>query len=195
MRLRLSPLRTAHAEGVEPNDRAVFLDRDGVLNQSEVRGGRPFAPRELEDFRLLPGATEAVVRLKEAGFRTIVVTNQKDVGEGLVAMEIVEAMHERLRAAMPLDAIYVCTCIDECACYKPNPGMLLEAAKEFGIDLAASYMVGDRWRDIGAGVRAGCRTIFIDRGYDEALRDAPDHRARDLGEAATLILERSGAPE
>jgi D-glycero-D-manno-heptose 1,7-bisphosphate phosphatase len=163
-----------------------------VLNQSEVRGGRPYAPRALEDFRILPGAAEAVARLKAAGFRTIVVTNQKDVGAGLVAADVVEAMHEKLRAAMPLDAIHVCTCTDECPCYKPNPGMLLEAAEAFGIDLARSYMVGDRWRDIGAGARAGCRTIFIDRGYDEALRDVPDHRAADIAEAAALILDRAG---
>lgn len=173
--------------------RAVFLDRDGVLNESEVRGGRPYAPTRLADFRLLPGVPEAVASLRAAGYRAIVVTNQKDVGAGITERAIVDAMHARLEAAVALDAIYVCTCTDECACYKPNPGMLLEAAERFDLDLSACIMIGDRWRDVEAGHNAGTRTVFIDRGYDESLRRPADHTVADLPAAARLIL--SGATE
>ena len=168
--------------------RAVFLDRDGVLNRTNVHGGRHYAPTELADFELLPEAPGAVAQLRAAGFLAIVVTNQKDVGRGLVSEELMNAMHDRLRAVVSLDDIYVCTCVDECPCYKPNAGMLLEAADRWGINLAASYMVGDRWRDVSAGVNAGCFTIFLDRGYDEPLRDAPHRTVVDVAEAAELIL-------
>jgi len=106
--------------------------------------------------------------------------------------EVVEAMHRQLRAELPLDDIKVCYEADGagCACSKPKPGMLLAAARERGIDLSRSYMVGDRWRDVGAGKAAGCFTIFIDRGYREALIDTPDAVCADLSEAAAVILRR-----
>lgn len=168
--------------------RAAFLDRDGVLNQSIVRDGRPYAPHRLEDFVILPEAPAAVRRLKAAGYLIIVATNQKDVGAGLMSQDMLDAMHARLSAAVPVDDIRVCTCIDECPCYKPNPGMLLDAARDWSIDLSASVMIGDRWRDVGAGRNAGCRTIFIDRGYAEALRHTPDLVATDLADAVDKLL-------
>lgn len=174
--------------------RAAFLDRDGVLNQAIVRDGRPYAPHHLEDFLILPEAAEAVRRLKAAGYVVIVATNQKDVGEGLMARETLDAMHARLRQVVPVDDIRVCTCVDECPCYKPKPGMLLEAALDWNIDLSASVMIGDRWRDIGAGHNAGCRTIFIDRGYAEALRHTPDMVASDLADAVDKLLDSLSTP-
>lgn len=174
--------------------RAAFLDRDGVLNQAIVRDGRPYAPRRLEEFVILPEASAAVRRLKDAGFLVIVATNQKDVGEGLLARETLDAMHARLRAAVPVDDIRVCTCVDECPCYKPNPGMLLDAARDWNIDLSASVMIGDRWRDIDAGMNAGCATVFIDRGYAESLRHQPDLLATDLADAVDKLLGSSSTP-
>ena len=168
--------------------RAAFLDRDGVLNRAIVRDGRPYAPHNLDDFIILPEAPAAVRRLKAAGYLVIVATNQKDVGAGLMSRDMLDAMHARLSEAVPVDDILVCTCIDECPCYKPNPGMLLDAARDWSIDLSASVMIGDRWRDIGAGRNAGCRTIFIDRGYAEALRDTPDMVATDLADAVDKLL-------
>jgi D-glycero-D-manno-heptose 1,7-bisphosphate phosphatase len=173
--------------------RAVFLDRDGVLNRSNVRGGRPYAPTVISDFTILPEAPEAVSRLRAAGFLAIVVTNQKDVGRGIVSQNVMAAMHDELRTRIPVDGIEVCTCIDDCPCYKPNPGMLFDAAAEWKIDLSVSYMVGDRWRDVGAGVNAGCFTIFLDRGYEEPLRDKPDRTVADVSEAADLILTEDPA--
>jgi D-glycero-D-manno-heptose 1,7-bisphosphate phosphatase len=174
--------------------RAAFLDRDGVLNQAIVRDGRPYAPRRLEDFIILPEAAAAVRRLKDAGYLVIVATNQKDVGEGLTSQALLDAMHARLRDAVPVDDIRVCTCIDECPCYKPNPGMLLDAARDWNIELSASVMIGDRWRDVGAGSNAGCRTIFIDRGYAESLRHTPDLVATDLADAVAQLLNAPSTP-
>lgn len=174
--------------------RAAFLDRDGVLNRSIVRDGRPYAPSTLEDFEILPEAAGAVSRLKAAGFVVVVATNQKDVEVGLMAREVLDAMHARLRQQVAVDDIRVCTCIDECPCYKPNPGMLLEAARDWNIDLSASVMIGDRWRDIGAGRNAGCLTVFIDRGYAEDTRFTPDLTATDLADAVDRLLGATSTP-
>lgn len=172
---------------------AVFLDRDGVINRAPVRDGKPCPPATLAEFEILPGVAEALRALNEAGFSLIVATNQPDVARGLQRREVVEAMHGRLREMLRLDDIKVCYELESssCACYKPKPGMLLEAARERDIDLARSYMVGDRWRDVGAGKRAGCFTIFIDRGYVEPLTEIPDATCADLQEAAAVVLRHS----
>jgi D-glycero-D-manno-heptose 1,7-bisphosphate phosphatase len=172
--------------------RAVFLDRDGVLVRSEVRAGKPYAPRRLEDFRLLPGAAAAVRSLKMGGFLVIVVTNQPDIGNGLVDPGVVQAMHDRLKARAPVDDIRVCPHRQDegCGCRKPKPGMLLDAAAQWNIDLAKSYMVGDRDGDIVAGREAGCYTVFIRRNYAERLSAVPDRVVRSLVEAARYILGR-----
>jgi D-glycero-D-manno-heptose 1,7-bisphosphate phosphatase len=169
---------------------AVFLDRDGVLNRAVVRNGRPYPPASLEELEILPGAASAARRLREAGFLLIGATNQPDVARGTQRREVVEAMNDRLLTEMPIAAILVCyEDGDDCPRRKPNPGLLLEAAEAYAIDLPASYMVGDRWRDVEAGRRAGCRTVFIDRGYDERRPDPPaDHVAADLTDAADWIL-------
>ena len=174
---------------------AVFLDRDGVINRSLVRDGIPQSPSSLAEFEILPGVPAALAALRAAGFRLIVVTNQPDVTRGKTPRAVVEAMHELLKAKVALDDILVCYCLEgpDCDCYKPKPGMLLDAARRWGIDLARSYMVGDRWRDVGAGKAAGCRTIFIDYGYRERRPDAPDFLAADLAQAARIILSATVA--
>jgi D-glycero-D-manno-heptose 1,7-bisphosphate phosphatase len=178
------------SESLNEVAQAVFLDRDGVLNEVVLREGKPYAPASFDEFSILPGVPEALHKLDQAGFLLIVVTNQPDVVRGAVKQEVVESMHERLRAMLPLDDIKVCYEVESALsqCYKPKPGMLLEAARERAIDLSRSYMVGDRWRDVGCGRAAGCYTIFIDRGYHEILRDAPDATCANLTEAAAIIL-------
>ena len=173
--------------------RAVFLDRDGVLNRAIVREGRPYPPKTLEAFEILPGVTEAVRRLHDAGFLLIGATNQPDVARGTQRREVVEAMNARLRSEMPLMDVLVCyEDGDDCPRRKPNPGLLLEAAETYRIDLPASFMVGDRWRDVEAGRRAGCRTVFLDCGYTERRPDPPaDHTAADLTAAANWILSQT----
>ena len=176
--------------------RAVFLDRDGVINRAIVREGKPFPPASVHEFEVLSGVSETLHLLSQAGFLLIVVTNQPDVARGLQKREVVEEMHRRLMSELPLDDIKVCYEIESpsSTCYKPKPGMLFAAAREYDLDLALSYMVGDRWRDVGCGKAAGCYTIFIDRGYDELLKDSPDATCEELAQAATIILGRSCQP-
>jgi D-glycero-D-manno-heptose 1,7-bisphosphate phosphatase len=172
--------------------RAVFLDRDGVINRCEVRNGKPYAPRRLEDFRLLPGVKNAVRALKRANFLVIVVTNQPDIGNGLINGVIVEAMHQRLKERLQVDDIKVCPHrqSENCACRKPKPGMLLEAAKQWDINLRQSYMIGDRSSDIVAGQAVGCYTVFMDRGYREDMCAKAHVNIRSLPAAVRLILSR-----
>jgi D-glycero-D-manno-heptose 1,7-bisphosphate phosphatase len=168
----------------------VFLDRDGVLNRAPIRGGRPLSPSRLEEVELLPGVPEACARLRDGGYRLIVVTNQPEVARGRLSREAVEAIHEFLRGGLPLDDVRVCYHDDGagCNCRKPKPGMLLAAAEAWGIDLRRSFMVGDRWRDIEAGRRAGCRTVFIDYRYDEPRPVGADFETDSLLSAADWIL-------
>jgi len=169
---------------------AVFLDRDGVLNRALVRDGKPYPPASLEALEILPGVGEALGRLRAAGFLNVIVTNQPDVATGKQRREVVEAMHAFLEKNLAIDLIKVClhADIDNCACRKPKPGMLLEAARELDIDLARSFMVGDRWRDVAAGQAAGCQAFFIDYGYAEKRPDKPYLAVKSLPEVAALIL-------
>lgn len=172
---------------------AVFLDRDGVINRALTRDGKPYPPSSLAEFEILHGVVEACARLKQAGFLLVVVTNQPDVGRGTLKQEVVETIHAHMCRALPIDRVEVCyhpgKGASECDCRKPRPGMLLRAARELSIDLARSFMVGDRWRDIDCGHAAGVTTILIDYGYAEPLQKSPHHRVRSLDEAANLILD------
>jgi len=172
--------------------RVVFLDRDGVLNRPVVREGKPYPPASPDELEIVPEATAALAALRQAGFALYVVTNQPDVARGTQRRSIVEAMHAALRNVRPLDGFYVCyhDDADACECRKPKPGLLLTAAEEHGISLPVSYMIGDRWRDIEAGRRAGCRTVWIEYGYAERGPSAPpDFTAHSLPEAAGWILQ------
>jgi D-glycero-D-manno-heptose 1,7-bisphosphate phosphatase len=172
--------------------RAVFLDRDGVINANLERDGRPVAPTTLAEFRLLPGVEDAVRQLKERGYLVIVITNQPDVANGLTERATVEAMHEAVRSRLLIDDIKVCFHNDAagCDCRKPKPGLILAAAAEHDIDLAQSHVVGDRWRDVAAGKAAGCFTIFIDYGYKQDGPNFPDLVMKSLPDAAASILSR-----
>ncbi|MBA4135767.1 MAG: HAD family hydrolase [Opitutus sp.] len=177
---------------------AVFLDRDGTLNAPVVRAGKPYPPATLDEFHLLPGVAAACQRLHAAGFALVVATNQPDVGRGTTPAALVEAMHVRLRALIPeIERIEVCIAPGQGGAHpedprrKPAPGMLLDAATALGLDLSRSWMVGDRWRDIDCGHRAGVRTVFLDLGYDESLRARPHFTAPDLARATEIILAHS----
>jgi D-glycero-D-manno-heptose 1,7-bisphosphate phosphatase len=169
--------------------RAVFVDRDGVVNRAVIRDGRSFPPGSLAELEILPGVAEALAKLRAAGFLVIVATNQPDVGAGKQRREVVEAMHEHLLKELALDDIRVCYHVDadRCGCRKPLPGMLLEAARAWDIALGESFMVGDRWRDVEAGRAAGCRTAFVDYQLDEA-RPAADVVVDSLAAASRWIL-------
>jgi D-glycero-D-manno-heptose 1,7-bisphosphate phosphatase len=169
---------------------AVFLDRDGVLNEAVVREGKPYPPASAGEVRIVPGAAQALQRLKSLGLPLIVVTNQPDVARGGQTAGAVEAIHNRLRAELPIDDFLVCFHDDGdgCACRKPKPGLILEGAARHGADLSRSFLIGDRWRDIDAGKAAGCRTVWIDHGYREREPSAPDARVTSLAEAVAWIL-------
>lgn len=177
--------------GQEPDGRpAVFLDRDGVIVVPEFRDGRSFAPKSLDSYAFYPEARESLDRLKAAGYLLIVVTNQPDVGNGLVSQEVVDEMHRRLAAALPVDDIRVCTHRQDenCACRKPKPGMLTDAADQFRISIPRSFMVGDRASDVEAGRLAGCRTVFVDLDYDEPRPEDATFTVRSLRDATNAIL-------
>ena len=145
--------------------RAVFLDRDGVLNRKAPEGSYIAT---LDQFELLPGALEAVAEFGRAGYLVIVVTNQRGVARGLVTLADLECIHDRLRARTleaggQIDHIYICPhdYSDNCECRKPHPGMILQAARDYCLELADSWVIGDSASDIEAGQRAGCRTICV----------------------------------
>lgn len=173
--------------------RAVFLDRDGVLTVPEFRDGRSYAPKRMEDFALYPDAPQAVADLRAMGFLAIVVTNQPDVGKGEVDRAVVEAMHEVLKTATKVDDIEVCYDTRETATerMKPGTGMLTDAARNWNIDLEGSYVVGDRAGDVEAGEKAGCTTIFVDRGYTgEAKPTSQAATVKELREAVAWIAAK-----
>ncbi len=172
--------------------RAVFLDRDGVINEAEVRDGKPYPPANAASLQIHAGTAEALTRLKELGYVLLVVTNQPDVARGKQQRDTIEEINRRLRTELPLDDVLTCyhDDADDCDCRKPRPGLIKRAAQQHGIDLSHSYMIGDRWRDIDAGANAGCKTILIDRGYSErAPKSAPDARVGSLPDAVDWILK------
>ncbi|MFT3694644.1 MAG: HAD family hydrolase [Kofleriaceae bacterium] len=172
--------------------KAVFLDRDGVINASVVREGKPYPPASLEEMQYLPGVGAAIDQLHAAGFVTIVVTNQPDVARGTQLASEVDRMHAAMQRDLGLTAVYACMHddADKCHCRKPLPGMITDAARDLGIDLSKSFMVGDRWRDIDAGIAAGVTSIFIDRGYSERKPDQFAVNVAGLLEAVAWILEQ-----
>ena len=171
---------------------AVFLDRDGVLNRPMIRQGRPYPPGSLGELDVYPEAAASLRRLLVAGFVLVVVTNQPDVARGTHSREVVDDINRELCRQLPVAAVYVCfhDDADGCRCRKPAPGLLLDAAHDLGLDLSRSFMVGDRWRDVEAGRRAGCQTVHIDRHYSERSPEFPDVVTTGLAEAVSWIEDR-----
>jgi D-glycero-D-manno-heptose 1,7-bisphosphate phosphatase len=174
---------------------AVFLDRDGVLNAATVVDGVPHPPRSAEEMEILPGVPQACSRLHEAGFVLVMVTNQPDVARGRSTAEAVGEINAAVGAAAGIDDVRVCFHDDDasCACRKPNPGMLLDASRDLRLDLSASFLVGDRWRDIEAGRRAGVTTVLVDYGYQESTHVVPAKTVGDLTEASEWIITQANS--
>lgn len=177
---------------------AVFLDRDGVLNAPVMRDGVHASPRTAAEFVMLDGAVEAVRDLRAAGFVCIVVTNQPDIGRSLMAQSELDSMHRYLQSLAPVTAVYTCphAGTEDCDCRKPRPGMLLRAAREHGLDLTASWTIGDRWVDVAAGAAAGTGQILVTHPFSFAATSSgtpplelkPTACAGDIREAADIIL-------
>lgn len=172
---------------------AVFLDRDGVLNEVVVREGRVESPRSSAEFRIVPDAAASVRRLRAAGLPVLVVTNQPDIARGLLPHDDLKAMLDRLRSEVGVDDAMACVHDDGdgCDCRKPLPGLLVALARKWNVDLGQSFMVGDTWRDMDAGRAAGCRTVLLRTWYNgDAVGDTV---VEDLAAAAEWILEAHGS--
>ena len=171
--------------------RAVFLDRDGVINKVIVCDGKPYPPRNLDELEILPGIAENLKRLNSAGFMVIVVTNQPDVARRTQTRETVESINAAIKSQLSIDEILVCyhDNADYCFCRKPQPGSLLQSAEKYGLSLKDCFMVGDRWSDIEAGKSAGCKTILIKYHYEETKNVKPDFCVDDFCQAVDAILK------
>jgi len=170
---------------------AVFLDRDGVINRAIIHEQLPYPPRRLEELTILDGVKEAVSLLHHHGFITAVVTNQPDIARGVSTLDSVLDLHKKISSKTGLQNFYLCVHDehDECECRKPNTGLIKKAALDLDLDVSKSFMVGDRWKDIEAGQRVGCRCFYIDNNYLERRPIQPFQRVTSLLEAAILITE------
>lgn len=172
----------------EMKGRAIFLDRDGVINKTILCDGKPYSPRKFDEFVFNDGIREAVYKMKEFGYKVFVVSNQPDVARGVISQDVLNLMTEKMRFELPLDDIFICPHDDyhHCLCRKPKPGMLMEAVEKWEIDLSSSFIIGDTWKDMEAGRAAGCKTILLDAPYNQ---DAYcDFRVESLSEAIDLII-------
>lgn len=167
--------------------KAIFLDRDGVINKVILKDNKPFSPRRINEFKLLPEIVNFLNTLKKTGFINIVVTNQPDIARNLMDMKELNKMHEIIRTNLPVDDILVCPHDDfhNCNCRKPKAGMIIEASEKWNIDLKKSFMVGDSWKDVKAGKSVGCRTILVDASYNQEVEC--DYRVDNLAEAVNII--------
>jgi len=174
----------------------VFLDRDGVVNKIILKERRPYSPRKLDQLEILDGVRDAVKILQKLGFKVVVITNQPEISRGLITENLVMEMHNKISEETGIKNFYFCRHDDfhDCGCRKPKTGMLLRAAVELDLDFNQSYLVGDRWKDIQAGQKVGCKCYFIDNNYDEPMPISPFHTVKSLYEAAILIRE-SRAPD
>jgi D-glycero-D-manno-heptose 1,7-bisphosphate phosphatase len=172
-------------------NKAIFLDRDGVINQVNLVGGKPHPPKDLSELIILPKVVEALHLLKNLGYLLIVITNQPDVVRGNTKLETVEEINQFLKDLLPIDDIFTCyhDDIEDCNCRKPKPGKILQAANQYNINIPDSFMIGDRWRDVEAGQNAGCKTFFIDYSYQEKQPKFYSYKVKSLYEAAKIISE------
>jgi len=169
-------------------NKAIFLDRDGVINKVFLSNGKPFSPRRFSEFELFPEVENALSSFKEVGFLNIVITNQPDIARGFLKWKELEKMHFLVRERLPIDDILICPHSDEdnCLCRKPKPWMLLVAAKKWNISLKEFFFIGDTWKDTMAGKKAGCKTILIDAPYNQGV-DC-NYRVKDLSKAVEIII-------
>lgn len=175
--------------------KAVFLDRDGVINTVIIRDGKPTGPRCMREFQFEPEVTESIERLRAAGYMLFIVTNQPDVVRGLMTAEALQSIMDHITGAFRFDGVRACLHddSDNCECRKPRPGMILDLARQHGVPLEESWMIGDSAKDTLAAGAAGCRSIILDRSYNQ---DAPaDYRVNTLGEAVNLIIAENSIGE
>jgi D-glycero-D-manno-heptose 1,7-bisphosphate phosphatase len=168
--------------------KAVFLDRDGIINKVLIKEGKVCSPRTMAEFEWMDDIIESVKIFKEIGFKIIVVTNQPDIARGKMAKEILAAMTNLIYSTLMVDDVLVCPHddLDGCNCRKPSPGLILEASGKWDVDCRQSFMIGDSWKDMSAGRAAGCTTILIDQYYNQGTEG--HYRVKDLKGAVEIIV-------
>jgi D-glycero-D-manno-heptose 1,7-bisphosphate phosphatase len=171
-------------------NKAIFLDRDGVINFSKIINGKPYAPTSLAEFKIIPNVKKALQLFKNKGYLLIIITNQPDVARMKISLENINEFHRVIKKLLPITEIFTCfhDDNDNCECRKPKPGKILDAVKKYNIDTSISYMIGDRWKDIEAGKNAGCKTVFIDYQYKEKQPSNYNFKVKSIYEAAEIIL-------
>lgn len=176
--------------GISSKIKAIFLDRDGVINKAVVIDNKPYPPSSIREMEILPGVKKGIELLKKEGYYIFVVTNQPDVARGKTAIEKVQEINSFLEKELFIDEVYCCyhDGKEGCSCRKPKPGMIIDASLKWNINLKKSYIIGDRWRDIEAGKQADVTTILIDYQYDEK-RVEPDYACLNFSEAVSYILK------
>ena len=174
--------------GINKVNKAVFLDRDGVINKAIIKDGKAYSPRCFDEFRFIDNIAEHILELKKAGLLLIVATNQPDIARGKLKIAELEKMNEYIYNNLDVDHIFVCIHddLDNCSCRKPKPGMLLDASDKYGIDIKNSYFIGDGWKDMSAAKSAGCKGLLIDKSYNSNAECFK--RVKDLGKAVKVIL-------
>lgn len=173
--------------------KAIFLDRDGVVNIPIIKNGKSFAPRKLNDFKFYPYTKDNIQKLKNNNYMIFIITNQPDIGNNLLNKNILDQMHYRIKKYIPIDGISTClhSQKDGCKCRKPKPKMIKDIVNKYKINVIRSFMIGDRKSDILAGKSAGCRTIFIDRNYFEIKPKVQDFTVKSMNQAVLTILNNS----
>ena len=169
-------------------NKAVFLDRDGVINKTIIKNGRVYSPMNLNEFEFVQNIAEQIKKIKDAGYYIIVVTNQPEIARGNIDIYELNKMTKNIKDNLPVNEILICPHddADNCSCRKPKPGMLFDAAKKYEIDLIQSFLVGDGWKDMGAAKNAGCMGILIDTFYNKGV--SCFRRVKNMNGALKIIL-------
>jgi len=170
-------------------NKALFWDRDGVLNKIIMRDGKPSSPWRIEEFEILPDVKRCLEKTKEMGFLNIVFTSQPDISRGFLKTEELEKMHRIISKTLSVDEIKFCPHDDKdnCECRKPKPGLIVEAVKKWSIDLDKSYVVGDSWKDIKAGKSVGCKTFLLRKKYNKDYKEDYDFEINSLKQMVEII--------
>ena len=174
---------------------AVFIERDGILNLVRIENGHPVPPLRRSDFRLNLEAIQPIRQLRLAGFKLIVTTNQPWLSHGCLSRYELERMHEQLRQAFPIDDILVCPHeeMDECPCRKPLPGMFIEAAAMWHLDISRSFVLSDKWQDAEAARRIGCISVLVRSPWTG--KGHHDFLAPNLAAAVGIIKQWQPSPQ
>lgn len=174
------------------SNKAVFFDRDGIINKAIVKNGKPYSPKNLDEFEFTNGILDCFFLFPK--YHLFIITNQPDVARKKQSKKNIEEINNYICEKLPITRVYCCyhDDKDDCDCRKPKPGMILQAAELFKIDLKKSWVIGDRDKDIEAGISAGCKTIFVDYNYDnDCLKCEPDYIVKSVRQALKLIRDKS----